>query len=101
MDARATSNKRRPWWRLQVTTLLALAAVCSALGYCESSPRFGGAWASNLLSQHNSSLYGWPLVCLSNTESAHWANTTSPRVVDVHWRSDRRAALFDLVVVTA
>src|SRR6476660_5609892 len=101
MDARGTSKPRRPWWRLHVTTLIALAAVGSALGYCESTPRFGGAWATNLISQHNSSLYGWPLVCLCSTESTDWTNAASPRVVDVYWRSDRRAALFDFLAAIA
>ena len=98
MDARVASKKRRPWWRLHVTTLFALAAVGSALGYCESRAKPGPVFGVDLLLTYGASDYGWPLHCL--TELSSW-NSGGPAAVisGVHWQSDVPAALFDLTSV--
>src|SRR6266496_1265666 len=92
MELRATSKARRPWWRLHVTTLFALAVVGSALGYCESEPQAGpGIFAVNQITTDVFSDYGWPLRCLNEVASWH-----SVRITDARWRSDVPAALFDV-----
>lgn len=95
MDARAASKKRRPWWRLHVTTLFALAAVGSALGYCQSRAKPGPGFGFDLLVTYGVSDYGWPLHCL--TELSSWNSGGSAAVISgVRWQSDAPAALFDL-----
>src|SRR6266496_2698636 len=85
---------KRPWWRLHVTTLLALAVVGSAVGYCESLLRFAD------LDGHGQTYFelsgfGWPLACLYERTSGIGFFSTK-RTSDVSWRSDRAAAAFDL-----
>jgi hypothetical protein len=101
MDPRAASKKRRPWWRLHVTTLFALAAVGSALGYCESKYHAGATFGTNLLSTHQIGDYGWPLSCLQEFSTTDYSVVRSGQITRAKLQSDVPAAMFDLVAVVA
>jgi hypothetical protein len=101
MDVRATSKARRPWWRLHVTTLVALALIGSALGYCESKYHAGSTFGTNLLSTHQIGDYGWPLSCLQEFSTTGYSAVRVGQVTLVNLRSDAPAAMFDLVAVVA
>jgi len=101
MEVRATSKASRPWWRLHVTTLLALAAVGSALGYCESRYQYGVTFASNLLSTNPIGEYGWPLSCLTEFTATDNALAGPRRILRANLQSEPTAALFDLAAVVA
>jgi hypothetical protein len=101
MEALATSSKRRPWWRLHVTTLFALAAVGSALGYCESRYHYGVTFGTNLLSSNQIGEYGWPLNCLTEYTTTNYALAGPGKTVRANLQSDPAAALFDLAAVVA
>jgi len=110
MDPRAAPKKRRPWWRLHVTTLIAVAAVGSALGYCESRRHHGVTFGPNASLDYQAAEYGWPLGCLDEftmidrgplpslgleSETVRVPGVTAA----VSLQSDASAAFFDLAAV--
>jgi hypothetical protein len=94
MDARAASKGRRPWWRLHITTLLALAAVGSALGYCESRLRPSVLPPLSAFEWEDGA-YGWPLSCLVRFTRTYLGQA-SLATTAVRLRSDVPAALLDV-----
>jgi hypothetical protein len=91
------ASKPRPWWRLHVTTLFALAAVGSAVGYCESRlhpsihPPFSGfEWEDGQ--------YGWPFSCLVRF-TRFYAAPVNGGTATYRLRSDIAAALLDFAAV--
>src|SRR5262245_22608466 len=99
MQRHETKKPHRPWWRLHVTTLFALAVVGAALGYCESQAKPGSVFGFDLLTTFSVSDYGWPLHCLS--ELSRWNSAASAAVIsDIQWQSDVPAALFNLASVS-
>jgi len=85
------SSGKRPWWRLHVTTLLALAVVGSAVGYCESQRHI-------LISSFDEREYGWPMRCLNELGMGPWSYDSVPRTGSI-WRSDVPAAVLDFAAV--
>jgi len=101
MTDRSASNARRPWWRLHVTTLLALAVVGSALGYCESQYHYGSTFGTNLLSTSQFGEYGWPLSCLFELTTTDNTLAGAGKTVRASVQSDAGVAVFDLAAVLA
>jgi hypothetical protein len=97
MDARAAAQSGRPWWRLHVTTLFALAAVGSALGYCESRLRPSVPPPFSAFEWQDGQ-YGWPLSCLVRF-TKNYVGQASLATTSVRLRSDVPAALLDFSAV--
>ncbi len=92
----ATDN--RPWYRLRLTTVIAIAIVAAVLFDCQIESFRGPLFGTNLLATHEFTTHGWPADCVTRwvTWTVGPGSPYSRTNVGIKWQWDAPALLLDI-----